>query len=306
MKCDICGKIIKSEYNYSLHTKTCKENNNLKDIVRDEYINGLSIKKLSLKYKKSPNTINYMVKDISRSLSNASKLAHLRYSDNFKHSEETKEKLRVSRVNYLKENYKKTAWFRKSNNKMSYGEKYVHTLFKKYKLYEKFDIINEYSVYPYFIDFAFVNEKVAVEYDGKVHFEKGNKRIEHDFKKDEYLISKGWKIFRIPYYELYSFDINNLIKFIGNPLIKNYDNYLLQYNGYKQSLGKTLIEQQKKDKNNKIELIKKELLNSNIDFTKFGWVNKAANIIGIRTQHVNKWMKKNMHEFYKNCFIKNI
>lgn len=51
--------------------------------------------------------------------------------------------------------------------------------------------------------------------------------------------------------------------------------------------------------NNEIDLI----LNSNIDFSIFGWVNKASEILQIYPQKVNNWMKKYMPEFYNNiCF----
>ena len=53
-----------------------------------------------------------------------------------------------------------------------------------------------------------------------------------------------------------------------------------------------------------IEDIKKLdiLKNSDIDFSKFGWVSKAAKIIGIKDQAVNKWLKRMDPEFYKECF----
>ena len=42
---------------------------------------------------------------------------------------------------------------------------------------EKFDIINEYEIYPYFIDFCFLNNHVCVELDGRCHFKNGINRI---------------------------------------------------------------------------------------------------------------------------------
>lgn len=56
------------------------------------------------------------------------------------------------------------------------------------------------------------------------------------------------------------------------------------------------------------DLIDKQIesiINSSIDFSKFGWVCKAANILNKSPQKVNKWMKKYMFDFYyKNCFKK--
>lgn len=44
-------------------------------------------------------------------------------------------------------------------------------------------------------------------------------------------------------------------------------------------------------------------MESNIDFSKFGWVNEAAKLIGITPQKVSNFMKKYMFEFYETkCF----
>lgn len=57
------------------------------------------------------------------------------------------------------------------------------------------------------------------------------------------------------------------------------------------------------DKENKIKNQIEEIKNSNINFSKFGWVNKVSKILKITPQKVNCWMKKNMLEFYNNnCF----
>jgi hypothetical protein len=45
------------------------------------------------------------------------------------------------------------------------------------------------------------------------------------------------------------------------------------------------------------------ILNSGIDFSKFGWVVKVAPIIGQKSQKVHLWMKKYMRDFYDaHCF----
>lgn len=108
-----------------------------------------------------------------------------------KHSEETKSKIREARLRYMKENPEKTAWRLKN-------ESYPERVFKKYLedrgLDKKHLIYREYSVFPFFIDFAFLNEKVAIEIDGSQHLEKD--RRERDKQKDELLIKKGWVVVR--------------------------------------------------------------------------------------------------------------
>ena len=56
----------------------------------------------------------------------------------------------------------------------------------------------------------------------------------------------------------------------------------------------------------KIDKIKHLLVNSGIDFSKFGWVNKASIIIGITPQKVNSWMKRNMPELLNESFTRKI
>ncbi len=46
-----------------------------------------------------------------------------------------------------------------------------------------------------------------------------------------------------------------------------------------------------------------KVLNSNIDFSKYGWVTKVASIINRNPQNVRRWMKKMMPEFLENkCY----
>lgn len=48
------------------------------------------------------------------------------------------------------------------------------------------------------------------------------------------------------------------------------------------------------------------ILSSNIDFSKFGWVSKVSELIGLRIQKVNGWMKRNMLDFYTDkCYKRN-
>jgi len=98
---------------------------------------------------------------------------------------------RKKRITWLKENPEKTAW-RLSN--ISYPEKIFKNKCEELKLNETHLIIRERSIYPYFIDFAFENEKVAVEIDGSQH--ELEERKQSDIKKEELLISQGWRVIR--------------------------------------------------------------------------------------------------------------
>ncbi len=225
-----------------------------------------------------------------------------------KHTEDSKNKIRKARIDYLKKDNQISTFSNRTLRKMSYGEFLLHTIFLQNNIYEKYTIINEYCEYPYIIDFAFINEKVAVEYDGEMHFKNGLERYEHDIKKDEYLKSLGWRIYRIPYFEFKNFKINDLIEFVGSPLkntnTKNYNNFI-KYNQYKKEKAKNKKEEKErinKLKIENIETLKEKILNSNVDFTKFGWVNEISHLLKCSPQHVNRWMKKHLPDFYDKCF----
>ncbi|MEK6860820.1 MAG: DUF559 domain-containing protein [Nanoarchaeota archaeon] len=66
-----------------------------------------------------------------------------------------------------------------------------------------------YTVGRYRLDFAYPEEKRAVEIDGKQHLEE--RAIEHDRIRDEWLKSQGWIILRIPAQDLKNF-LKNVMK----------------------------------------------------------------------------------------------
>jgi len=57
--------------------------------------------------------------------------------------------------------------------------------------------IHEHKVGNYFIDFAFLDKKMALEIDGSQHLTEES--VAHDQIRDERLRSEGWTIFRIPW-----------------------------------------------------------------------------------------------------------
>ena len=72
---------------------------------------------------------------------------------------------------------------------MSYPEQQFIKFLEEKGYSEKFLIEREKSVYPYFIDFAFIDLKIAIEIDGSQHLEEDRKR--RDDEKDKLLQSQG-------------------------------------------------------------------------------------------------------------------
>ena len=169
-------------------------NEETKKSINEDYKNGLSLGEICKKYNMSSKSYisNYVLSGKTRSLSESIKIAHKKYSESFKHTEETKKKMREKRLAWMKANPEKTAWRLKN---MSYPEKCFQKMLEDNGLDKKHLIYREYSVFPYFIDFAFINEKIAVEIDGSQHLEEERKK--RDNEKDKLLASNGWKILRI-------------------------------------------------------------------------------------------------------------
>ena len=165
-----------------------------KKVINEDYENGLSIGEICKKYNMSSKSYisNYVLSGKTRSVSEAGKLAHKKYTESFRHTEETKKKMREKRLAWMKANPEKTAWRLKN---MSYPEKCFQKILEDNGLDKKYLIYREYSAFPYFIDFAFINEKLAVEIDGSQHLEEERKK--RDEEKDKLLMSKGWRILRI-------------------------------------------------------------------------------------------------------------
>ena len=162
-------------------------------IIKDYVENTLSIREVCKKYSiNSKEWVRKLLGENIRNFSEANKIAHKKYPNNYKLSEETKNKIRKARLNWMKEHPEQTAWRLKN---MSYPEKCFQKILEDNGLDKKYLIYREYSVFPYFIDFAFINEKLAVEIDGSQHLEEDRKK--RDIKKDKLLLSKGWKILRI-------------------------------------------------------------------------------------------------------------
>lgn len=58
----------------------------------------------------------------------------------------------------------------------------------------------------------------------------------------------------------------------------------------------------KKEKAESIVNLCKKIEESNIDFTKLGWVERVASIIGISSQKVGNWMNRNLPDIYQNAY----
>ena len=168
----------------------------IKAIQEDYVVNELSIRDIQRKYNiKCKEWIRTKpLKGLLRNYTESNSIAHKKYPDRYKHSEETKKKMSQKRLEYMKEHPECTAW--RKRNEPSYPEKMFIEFIEKYEYDKNYLIEREYPVFPFFIDFAFLPIKLAVEIDGSQH-ERDKERVLKDEEKNKVLINNGWKVLRI-------------------------------------------------------------------------------------------------------------
>ena len=106
----------------------------------------------------------------------------------------------------------KFGWRKRTKFKMSYPEKIAKSILEKNKIKYEY----EYPFHPYFIDFAIIEYKIAIEIDGKQH--NLPERVISDSKKDLKLVENGWTVYRIKWPSDNIIDkINQILASIPSP-----------------------------------------------------------------------------------------
>jgi very-short-patch-repair endonuclease len=293
IKCEVCNREFKNKGGYSSHKKTCDYVFTIKDEIISLYVDSLvSINEIGKKYGIGKDIVIRVLGDKKRTLSEGIKTAHKKYPERYLHSDETKEIMRVKRIEFMKNNPDKTAW-RTSN--LSYPEKLFLEKLEISNWGEKYSIIREYCFFPYFIDFAFVNEKVAVEIDGSQHLLTDRK--ESDDKKDKLLLNDGWSVIRITDKEVKS-NLDNVMLEIENILnsktsSKKYNLGILSIPvGYqkkeKTTFGYTKAQFESCIKQRKVKRPDYKTLKQLVSELKYV---KTGKMFGVSENTIRKWLK---------------
>lgn len=188
---------------------------------------------------------------------------------------------------------KHPGWSHKNQdpNRRSYPERWFCTAIENDEVLSKMIIVEQLKVNKYFLDLAFLEHMIDVEIDGCQHDRADVKA--KDQVRDKFLIENGWKVYRISWDRVCQdphTTFNDLKKFIASSDKSPY----------------TLIKGKDKQvpfRRKRADQQMKLLIDAKIDFSKFGWVEKAALILGKRSTHINKWIKLWHNDFYEaNCF----
>jgi very-short-patch-repair endonuclease len=276
-----------------VHQTTCEYVYNVKEEIKKLYVDELwSIKRIKDKYNLGSQTITDILGDNLRTASESNKIARKLFPESFIHSDETKQKIREKRIKFMKENPEQTAWRTKN---LSYPEKLFLEKVYDLCLDKKYSIVREYSVFPFFIDFAFVNEKVAVEIDGSQHLLP--ERKERDDKKDELLKKDGWFILRVSENEVktnINSVFNTIISIINDrPKIQSMKLGVVKFPKKRQmkereSCGLTKGEIERSIKQRRVTRPPYQEL---INLIKTNGYSKTGKMFGVSDNSIRKWIK---------------
>lgn len=295
--CSFCNKEYDSIYAQRTHQRFCKLNPNhiVSPLIKHNNERG------GVWNKGLTKDTDERLKQKGEKLSQRYKNGELKPSQTGKPvSEETKKKISESMKKAQKEgrayNIGQSRW----NNEHSRPEKWlINVLKNEFNQIEDIDYKTEMPFYRYALDFAWPEKRLCIEIDGKQHLY-DEKQIERDKEKDRLLKEEGWKEIRIKWGYVVK-NTQEAIKLISDfinekgdvtiPLYKsNYEKYMEkkqenEINGIlKNKLGrycpKKLSEEQLLERKNKI-------LNSGIDLTKYGWVNKVSTITRLSKREIN-------------------
>ena len=156
----------------------------------------------------------------------------------------------------------------------------------------------------YSIDIAFPDVKVGVEINGNQHYEPDGRLKPYYQERHDLIVAEGWNLIEIHFSLVYDAEIvDDLVKrlksFTPDPV--NYPFYIKNRQKYKDFWDERRSKRIQELKNTS-ELYREKITNSGIDLTKFGWVQKISDLLGVKHQHVNRIMKKMLPDLYTTCF----
>lgn len=155
------------------------------------------------------------------------------------------------------------------------------------------------------IDIAFPDLKIGIEINGNQHYNPDGSLKAYYAERHNLIVEAGWKLMELHYSVAYG-DLSFIVKSIrsGTSVQPDYSKYFSarnqkQFGEPKKPLKRGVKATLKAEEKWKPYTV--SLINSGIDFQKYGWVNGAAKHLGISPQKVKNWMIRYLPEFYAGC-----
>lgn len=218
-----------------------------------------------------------------------------------------KKKISEGRKKYLAENPDKHPW-KRSDKFKSVPCNFVKEILKSKNI--KFvDEWNPLEDRNFSIDIAFPDIKLGIEINGNQHYNSDGTLKDYYQKRHNIITDAGWTLIELHYSSCFNVEfLENILNFKQQP---DYTEFF-KIKEHKRNRNKNKIKipngQTIRIKNDiKWEPFKTAILNSNIDFSKYGWVRQVALILKISPQKVNKWMSRHMNDFYvEKCYKRKV
>lgn len=314
-KCKYCGKEFDNKQKLAGHSTFCKKNpkynNNIEKLSenRGKNIHIHENQHLHCQYcdKEVANRGCLIRHENSCDLNpNVKKLIKIKKDKKgFKHSPETKQKIRESLQKWKENNKEKFIAYSK-------GQSIVCENFKQYLRNNNIDFVEEFCPYPeerlYRLDISWPDEKIAIEINGSQHYDKDGNLNKYSLEKQKFFENKGWRIIQIYYRWCYSILKNQQkISSIFELPIHN-KNYVKEI--YKKSYLVKLKKEQRTFEINQKEEKQKQIIqnlieNSGIDFSKSGWSTEAKQYLENRGELWSKHIFQNIKKYFPEFLQRN-
>ena len=198
-----------------------------------------------------------------------------------------------------KENYKGRSVFNIDRDQEPYSEKYFREWLDK----ENIEYKKNFHVYRFFLDFAFPDKKLYFEVNGEQHYRKmynGRDYQERDRERANILTNLGWTciaVIRWSEFRTLSFDerfayLEDLKRAVQDSTVVDFNFSYITDLKHEQSIKREQVIKSGKVNslgricNNKItdeemNFRKEAILNSGVDLSKFGWVEKVSKLLDL-------------------------
>lgn len=222
------------------------------------------------------------------------------------HSHPVSEDVKKRIAEKQKENYKGKSRFNIDRSQEPYSEKYFHEWLDKENIKYK----KNFHVDRFFLDFAFPDKKLYFEVNGEQHYRKmysGRDYQERDKERADILTNLGWKcIAAIRWSEFRALPLDERLAYLESLKCAIQNSTMIDFNfSYDEDVKhKQFIKSEHAIKSGKVNSVgrvcntkitdeemnfrKETILNSGVDFSKFGWVEKVSKITGLTRRQIYK------------------
>jgi very-short-patch-repair endonuclease len=219
-----------------------------------------------------------------------------------KWTDEEKRNLSEKRKDWLRKNPEKHVWRRNNKFTSTPCEMLKKSLIKKgIKIEEEVQVSFEKN---YSVDILIPDKNLIVEVNGNQHYDKNGNLLPYYKERHEHIKSLGWNIIEIHYTMAFNVDLCiSLIETVkDSSIILPFAQKERKEKKIHGSREKAVEARRKTWEMENLKYVKL-VEDSNIDFSKYGWVTDVSKIIGQKPQKVNSWMKRMMPDFFEEkCF----